>query len=197
MGAPLETAKTERYGREEFKERVARSNSAERALLQRLQGGNRIAFREFVERYQSDVYRIAHGITGNNDCADEVAQQIFAKAYFSVDRFDGRSSLYVWLYRMAVNECCTFVRKQSSNHFNADSSAGKQLVPDATRTQRKPVNHLFERIPERNRYLLLLRELEGCSVAHLADATGLNENTIRAKLLRTRRALARAMSFSL
>jgi RNA polymerase sigma-70 factor (ECF subfamily) len=92
---------------------------------------------------------------------------------------------------MVVNECYRLLRTHTSDLFNAADSADEHSAPDATRSQRDLVNNLLERIPEEDRYLLLLRELEGCSIAHLADATGLNENTIRAKLFRTRRALAR------
>jgi RNA polymerase sigma-70 factor (ECF subfamily) len=156
------------------------SQSAERDLLRRIQEGNETAFREFVECYQSDVYRIARAITGHEDYADEVAQKVFAKAYFTLARFDGRGSLYAWLYRVSVNESCHSLRQHS--------------VP--TSPQRDFVSRLLERIPEEDHYLLFMRELEGLSIACVADATGLKETTIRARLFRTRQALAARVTYS-
>src|SRR5712664_3051962 len=92
MYATFETASLDEPGVEASKEPVMQSNSAERALVRRLREGAKIAYREFVERFQSEVYRVAHGIIGHRKDADEVAQQVFVKAYHSVKTFDGRSS---------------------------------------------------------------------------------------------------------
>jgi RNA polymerase sigma-70 factor, ECF subfamily len=161
---------------------------AERDLVRRILDGAAIAFREFVERYQSQVYRVAYGIIGRRDYADEVAQQVFVKAYFSIKSFDSRGSLYAWVYRMAVNESYGFLRNKRPDVFS-DSADGHTAVGGISR--RDFVNKLLNSIPEEDRYLLFLRELEGHSVAHLTETTGLNENTIKLKLLRTRQALAK------
>lgn len=174
--------------------KVMHSSLADRDLLQRLQECPEAAFRDFVERYQSEVYRVAYGITGYRDSADEVAQRVFVKTYFSMRGFDGRSSLYAWVYRIAVNECYRFLREKRRNDPCTDYSADWRPVPEQKGARRDLLNNLLERMPEEGRYLLLLRELEGLSITHLADATGLDENTVRLKLFRTRQALARAAS---
>jgi hypothetical protein len=79
-----------------------------------------------------------------------------------------------------------------SGAVDSDDSASPGAVVDGIGSRRDFLNKLLDRIPEENRYLLLLRELEGYSVAHLAEATGLNENTIKMKLLWTRQALAKS-----
>ena len=192
MYATFETASLDGLGVEASEAPVMQSNSAERDLVRRLRDGAEIAYREFVERFQSEVYRVAHGIIGHRKDADEVAQQVFVKVYFSVKSFDGRSSLYTWVYRMVVNECYGFLREKRRNILYADNSADRRLVSDGIGPQRDFLNKLLERIPEEDRYLLLLRELEGYSVAHLAETTGLSENTVKVKLLRTRQGLAKA-----
>ena len=63
-------------------------------LVVRLQAGDDMAFRELIERYTSKIYRVAYGILGNRDDADDVAQDAFAEVYFSIKGFAGRSSLY-------------------------------------------------------------------------------------------------------
>ena len=78
-------------------------NDAE--LVARLRARDETAFREIVERYACKIYRVSYGILGNRDDANDVAQEVFAKIYFSIQGFAGRSSFYTWIYRIAVNEC--------------------------------------------------------------------------------------------
>ncbi len=91
--------------------RPKRHDPHEDDLIVRLQAHDETAFREIVERYASKIYRVCHGILRNRDHADEVAQEVFAKVYFSIRGFGERSSLYAWIYRIAVNECYGFLRK--------------------------------------------------------------------------------------
>jgi len=81
-------------------------------LVAQLRAGDQIAFHGLVERYESKIHRIAYGILGNREDADEIAQEVFAKVYFSIRQFDARSSLYTWIYRIAVNECYGFLRRK-------------------------------------------------------------------------------------
>src|ERR1700721_2115556 len=85
-----------------------------------------------------------------------------------------------------------FLRRKRRGTAGSHDSASQDAVLDGIGSRRDFLNKLLDRIPEENRYLLLLRELEGYSVAHLAEATGLNENTIKMKLLWTRQALAKS-----
>jgi RNA polymerase sigma-70 factor, ECF subfamily len=168
---------------------VPRSQCAERDLIRRLRAGSAIAFREFVERCQSQVYRVAYAITGDRDHADEVAQRAFVKAYFSIKNFDGRGSLYTWIYRMAVNEAYAFLRNKRPDAVL--DRAGRHPELGTIRLQRDSVNKSLDLIPEEDRCLLFLRDFEGHSIAYLTETTGLDESTIKLKLLRTRRALAK------
>jgi RNA polymerase sigma-70 factor, ECF subfamily len=184
--------------------RVNQLNAAEHDLVRRLQSGPEMNYPEFVERYQSTVYRVAYGILANRQDADEVAQRVFVKAHFSLTNFDGRSSLFTWVYRIVVNECYEFLRKKCKRVLPGSNSTDNFVctpvpmtrdaypVPDRVVSQRDLLNELLERIPEEDRCLLLLRELEGYSVGQLAEATGINEHTIRVTLFRTRQRLAKA-----
>jgi len=177
---------------------------AECEFVRQLQAGNESAFRDFVERYQSKVYRLAYGILGNHEDADDIAQQVFAKVYFSIKSFEGRSSLHTWLHRITVNKCYEFLRKRRLTTSletgleteevlaRANLPADLNPRPDTVVLQRDFLNKLLIRIPERDRHLLLLRELEGFSIAELSEATGLNENTIKVRLFRIRQHLIAA-----
>src|ERR1700757_4560245 len=92
--------------------RVDHKNSEEAALVRRVQARDEFAFREIVERYQSKVFSIIYGILRNHNDAEDIAQQVFAKIYFSIRNFDFRSSLLTWIYKITVNECYDYLRKK-------------------------------------------------------------------------------------
>src|SRR6478736_5818937 len=94
------------------KARVDHKNSDEAALVRRVQARDEMAFREIVERYQTKVYSIIYGILRNRNDAEDIAQQVFAKVYFSLKNFDFRSSLLTWIYKITVNECYDYLRKK-------------------------------------------------------------------------------------
>ena len=94
------------------KSRVDYQNTPEGALVRRAQAGDETAFREIVERYQSKVFSIIHGIVRQRNDVEDIAQQVFAKVYLSIKNFDFRSSLITWIYKITVNECFDYLRKR-------------------------------------------------------------------------------------
>src|ERR1700690_2561651 len=193
--------------RVQAKTRVDHRNSEEAALVKRVQARDEMAFREVVERYQAKVFSIIYGILRNHNDAEDIAQQVFAKIYFSIQSFDFRSSLLTWIYKITVNECYDYLRKKrvrklvyESDFSEEDalqmenSGSAIQAGPpvDETLVQRDLVLKLLDRLSEEDRNLLLLKEVEGHSVEELSGMTGMNENTIKVKLFRTRQKLLRA-----
>lgn len=178
--------------------------SPEQELIRQLQAGDGRAYSGFVERYAAGIFRVAHGILGNRGEAEEIAQQVFVKVFLSIAGFAGRSSLYTWVHRITVNECYSALRKKrftvSLDAENDDGPLPAQIQmradprprSDTVVLQRNYLNSLLAGVPSVDRHLLILREVEGLSMAELADATGLNENTVKIRLFRTRRRLASA-----
>ena len=70
------------------------------------------AFRQLVNQYGDRLYQHLHRMLSNHEDASDVLQNTFVKVYRSVDRFQGKSKLYTWLYRIATNEALTFLDKQ-------------------------------------------------------------------------------------
>src|SRR5579863_4549468 len=195
--------------RVQAKTRVDHRNSEEAALVRRVQARDEIAFREIVERYQAKVFSIIFGILRNHNDAEDIAQQVFSKIYFSIKNFDFRSSLLTWIYKITVNECYDYLRKKrvrklvyESDFSEEDAQRMEAAEPavdphppiDTRLAQRDLVMKLLSKLSEEDRSLMLLKEVEGHSVEELAQMTGLNENTIKVKLFRTRQKLLRAAS---
>lgn len=187
------------------KTRVDYRKSEEADLVRRVQAHDELAFREVVDRYQSKVFNIIYGILRNRNDAEDIAQQVFAKIYFSINSFDFRSSLLTWIYKITVNECYDYLRKKKvrklvyESDFNDDETQHlERQEPDAARpvdvvlANRDLVIKLLSKISAEDRNLMLLKEVEGHSVEELAGMTGLNENTIKVKLFRARQKLLKA-----
>lgn len=186
------------------KRRVDYKSSEEAALVQRVQAADEMAFREIVERYQSKVFSIIYGILRNHNDAEDIAQQVFTKVYFSIRSFDFRSSLLTWIYKITVNECYDYLRKKKVRRLvyesdfskedalrveNSEPARDQRPAVDVTLAQRDLAMKLLARLPEEERTLLLMKEVEGHSVEELAEMTGINENTIKVKLFRARQKL--------
>ena len=189
------------------KSRVDYQNTPEGSLVSRAQSGDEAAFREIVERYQSKVFSIIHGIVRQRNDVEDIAQQVFAKVYLSLRSFDFRSSLITWIYKITVNECFDYLRKRKVRKLvyesdlsedevrrveNTEPNVDRQEPADSDLARRDYVLKLLTRVSEEERMLLIMKEVEGFSVEELAEKTGMNENTFKVKLFRARQKLVKA-----
>jgi RNA polymerase sigma-70 factor (ECF subfamily) len=189
------------------KTRVDHRKTEEAELVRRIQAGDQTAFREIVERYQAKVFSIIYGILRNHNDAEDIAQQVFSKIYFSIGSFDFRSSLLTWIYKITVNECYDYLRKRRVRKLvyesdfseednlrmeNTEAASDHGPAIDSHLAQRDYVAKLLSKLSEEDRSLILLKEVEGHSVEELAGMTGMNENTIKVKLFRARQKLVKA-----
>ena len=138
----------------------------------------------------------------NREDAEDVAQRVFTKVYFAIRSFDCRNSLLTWIYKIAINECYSHLRKRrlqlalevdapDYEKFVADGwfGAARQSAIDSTTSARDYLNKLLARVGEEDRLLLVLKEVEGHSIAELAEMTGASQSAIKTKLFRARRKL--------
>src|SRR5258708_39793459 len=84
----------------------------DRELVRRAQKEDKEAFEELVRRHQNRVFAVAGGILRNREDVEDIAQQVFLQAYFSIKRFDQRAAFSTWLYKITVNECWDLLRKK-------------------------------------------------------------------------------------
>jgi len=183
------------------------SVSPEVALVRRAQRGEQEAFREIVERYQGKVFSIIHGILRNRNDAEDIAQQVFTKIYFSLGKFDFRSALVTWIYKITVNECYDYLRKQKVRKLTFESDLSEddlRRIDNTEDVRRNPaadvdrqtelreiVVRLLDRLSAEERQLLILKEVEGYPVEELAHMLSMNENTVKVKLFRARQKLVK------
>jgi RNA polymerase sigma-70 factor (ECF subfamily) len=182
----------------------AENGRLDEVLVRRIRAGDEAAFAELVGRYQSRIFSLVWGIL--RDHVEDVAQQVFAKVFFSIGQFDSRSSLYTWIHKIAVNECYDFLRKKrarkivcesetvtSDDQFSALESAMDCTPSVEDRLQQRDLAlRLLEDLSPEDRSLLVLKEVDGFSVEELAAMTGMNENTVKVRLFRARKKAADA-----
>src|SRR5919202_853493 len=145
------------------KSRVDYENTPEGSLVRRAQTGDEAAFREIVERYQSKVFSIIHGIVRHRNDVEDIAQQVFAKVYLSLKSFDFRSSLITWIYKITVNECFDYLRKRKVRKLvyesdlsedevrrveNSEPAVDRQIPMDESLASRDYMVKLLARISE-------------------------------------------------
>ncbi len=185
--------------REEARKRQAQD---ERELVGRAQKGDAEAYEILVRRHQQRVFAVVGGILRRSEDIEDIAQQVFLKAYLSLKRFDQRAAFGTWLYKIAVNECWDFLRKKKVRPllYEADLSEDQSrqmavALEDTTAASgdirkrlelREQIERLFKAIDERDQLMLVLKEVEGFSVEEIGEILDLNVNTVKVRLFRAR-----------
>jgi RNA polymerase sigma-70 factor (ECF subfamily) len=174
----------------------------ERALVCKAQKGDKIAFETLVQRHQHRVFAVARGILKRQQDVEDIAQQVFVKAYFSLKRFDQRAAFSTWLYKITVNECWDLLRKrkarplvyeadfseeQSRQYSAVEREAGSAPDTSDRMAMRQRLDDMLGQLDKRDRAMLVLKEVQGFSVEEIADSMGLNPNTVKVRLFRARR----------
>lgn len=190
-----------------IEQKVPYRQTPEAELVRQAQAGDQAAFRQIVETHQSKVFSIIYGILRNKNDSEDIAQQVFAKIYFSLKGFDFRSSLITWVYKITVNECYDYLRKKKVRKLVYESDMGEddqrsmensqlaveKRAPIDRRTEKRDyLMKLMSKVSEEERMLLIQKEVEGLTVEELSEQTGINENTIKVKLFRARQKLQKA-----
>ena len=175
----------------------------DKQLVRLAQEGSPAAFEELVAKYQSKVFSMALSFTRNREAADDLAQEIFLKAYLALPRFHGRSEFGTWLYRISVNHIKDFLRKRGRVRevslddvgevaFSDREQAEKAEMERETEARRALVQRSVLGLPEKYRVILTLRDIQGLSYEDVSRILRLSPGTVDSRLHRARRML-RAM----
>lgn len=181
------------------------SQLSEAELIAAAQAGQQDAYAEIVERYSGTVYNLALRLMNDPQEAEDVLQETFVSAFRALDRFEGRSQLGTWLYRVAYNAAMMRLRKHRVPTASLDEPwetedgalVPRQLVdwtgvPDRLllgKELRDVLNAALATLPESLRSVFVLRDVEGLSTAETAAALGLTETNTKVRLHRARLAL--------
>src|SRR5271157_4998948 len=115
-------------GQKEAQTGRTREASDERELVCRAQTGDGDAYEVLVGRHQQRVLAVVRRVLRRSEDAEDVAQQVFIKAYFALRRFDQRAAFGTWLYKIAVNECWDYLRKKKVRPLLYDADLSEEQV---------------------------------------------------------------------
>ena len=178
--------------------------------LELLQAGDQAEFARLVDAYSTQIYRLALKMLGVEQDAEDVLQNTFMKAMQSIDKFEGRSSLSTWLYRIAVNEALMMLRRQKPTipvamDYEDDDDELQHptqftdwcCLPEEDLLSDEAKKHLdkaIRHLPEKLRVVFLLRDIEGLSIREASEALDLTETAVKTRLLRARLNLREQLS---
>jgi RNA polymerase sigma-70 factor, ECF subfamily len=175
-------------------------DDAIRAALAR--GEHREAFEMLLPLYRDRVLRLVRGMLRDRTLAEDVAQDIFLRIWRALPGFAGRASLGTWVYAIARNACLSELRKRRpeiSLERNEGDSAGpafEPVAPDQDDTATRSVLDVLDRLPARQREVVLLYYVEDRSVEQTAAVLDAPVGTVKALLHRARKRLVQLVDES-
>lgn len=179
---------------------VPRGTGADLELVDRHRRGDPTAFDEIFARYQRMVYNVALRLSGDRERAADLSQEIFLRIHRHLGRFEGRSSLKTWIYRVAINCCRSRLgRRRLVTQSLPDAAAEviEELRDQGPSPERRAIardagrrlGQALAELPAVFREAVVLRDVEGLSYQEIADVLGVRIGTVRSRLARGRERL--------
>jgi RNA polymerase sigma-70 factor (ECF subfamily) len=182
---------------------------ADHELVRATLDGDATAYRCLVERYQGRIYSVVFGMVRNPEDARELSQDAFVKAYKNLSRFRLESSFYTWLCRIAMNVSIDHLRRQKLRRTEAfeegiASRDGTGVISLAHHREdprrnlerkrlRERIIAEVEKLPDDQRQVIILREIDGLPYKDIADIMGIPEGTVMSRLYYARKKLQSAL----
>jgi RNA polymerase sigma-70 factor (ECF subfamily) len=174
----------------------------ERALVDSCRSGDPVAFARLVQLHEGMVFSLSARLLGDAEEARDVAQEVFLQVYRQLGRFEGRSTLRTWIYRITVNQCHN--RRRFWHRRHRDREEGLEAVSAAAATARggaspyeearrreraRRVHAALMDLSFERRSVLVLREIEGLTCEEIAETLGIPTGTVKSRLSRAREAM--------
>lgn len=184
----------------------------DKELVKLAQSGDQQAFKQLVESYQRKVYSICYGMLKNPEDSMDASQETFIKVFRYLDKFNFQSKFYTWLYRISVNVCIDQIRKNKKRKnveyddaFSRVAEVGDENIVPSTlglnpekaygrKELREKMLEALEKIPEKHRTILILREAEGLNYDEIADVLEVSKGTVMSRLFHARKYFQAALA---
>ena len=171
----------------------------DRALVEAAAAGSREAFDELVRRHQAAILTLARVLTGGSADAEDLAQEVFVRAWRSLRGFRGESTFRTWLHRVAINVIRTsrakearllrlFVRRSSDEDEPFDPPAAGEPI-DTALGRRQVIDRALAALPEELRVPVALRDLQGLEYKEIAALLDVPIGTVESRIFRARQRL--------
>jgi RNA polymerase sigma factor (sigma-70 family) len=162
------------------------TSDSEIVQLMLAEGSQNTGLRHLMNKYQERLYWVIKNILENHEDTDDVLQNTFVKAYRYIHRFESRSSLFTWLYRIATNEALTFKRNaKKMNLISVDPMAmplhhNQTQIPNREEEIVASLEKAIASLPERQREVFKMRYYQEMSYEEMGSLLGLTEGALKA-----------------
>jgi RNA polymerase sigma-70 factor, ECF subfamily len=176
----------------------------DRALVERVQKGDKRAFDLLVIKYQHRVLAVVNRFVRDAAEAQDVAQDAFIKAYRALPNFRGDSAFYTWIYRIAINTAKNYlvarnrrppssdVELEDAEFFSGSDAMREMNTPEHNFLRdelQREIEQAFSNLPTDLRTAITLRELDGLSYEEIAIVMNCPVGTVRSRIFRAREAI--------
>lgn len=181
-------------------------------IIQSILKGNKENFRILVEKYQQIVFHIAIGFVHDKEEAEDLTQEVFIRAWQSLDKFRGDSAFSTWLHRVAVNACLNNARKKRgmpvldriSSFFNPEAEIETDVLfrtenPEEiiiSKEHSKWLQKALASLPEKQRIAIILSKYDDLPQKEIASIMQLTEGAVEALIQRAKKNLREILSVS-
>ncbi len=184
----------------------------ERDVVRRVRDGDSDAYRLLVERYQARLHRLVGRLLGpDHGDVDDVVQEVFVKAFFSLNKFREDATFGTWITRIAINRARDELKKQSGK-VSLDVEPGEEAVrglrdllsaeppPDAAEDEHaesaasRLVARTVASLPDRLRVVVTLKDMEGNSYQEVAGILKCSVGTVKSRHARARERLRQMLA---
>jgi RNA polymerase sigma-70 factor (ECF subfamily) len=178
---------------------IQRLNEAVTPLVEKAQAGDQQAFNDLLRGCHPLVHRWALSLTADPDDADDIAQDVLVRVHRNLAKYGARSRFTTWLYQVTRNAALDQRRGRERRARLATHEYRDELQPDRDQADRLDELHrssvadlvksFFEELPERQREVFDLVDLQDCKPVEVSEMLDMNPSTVRAHLLRARRTI--------
>ncbi len=168
-------------------------------IVKQVQAGDVAAFDRLILKYRERLYGVIYHMTSNREDASDLTQDAFIKAFQAINRFQGQSSFFTWLYRIAINATLSHLRKNRFKSFlsldtvNSEEPVSQELISaltDKTGADRdafvhelqEKLNEAMQKLSIKHRTVITLFEIDGLSHQEIADVMDCSVGTVRSRL---------------
>lgn len=174
-------------------------------LIRQILAGDQNQYHKLVEKYQSRITNLVACITGDYNEAEDIAQKVFIKIFYALDRFDLSLPFFPWLYRITVNQCYDELRRARRKKQTSFSDLEEGETRFALSPAQQPdyqleqesltqlVHRLLFALPRRYRQILILKDMTDHSYGEMAEILECSLPAARLKVFRARNMLRKKM----
>jgi RNA polymerase sigma-70 factor (ECF subfamily) len=177
----------------------------ENRLVERSKQGDEEAFGVLVNKYKIKVFNLAYSFSRDRETADDLAQEVFIKVYYALEKFKFKSGFGTWLYRIAINHFKDHMRKHGKERHLSFEALGREPsqsedeIKKKERAQeaadrKKLLYQALQSLPEKHQIILTLRDIQGHSYEEIADILKLSPGTVDSRLHRARKMLRKKIA---